>query len=48
MGQLARQNATRILVTHQVHYLEAADWVIVLQDVSERVFGPTDRLGGQL
>lgn len=32
-GYLARQNVTRILVTHQVHFLKEADWVIVLRDV---------------
>lgn len=29
-GYLARQNATRVLVTHQVHFLKDADWVIVM------------------
>lgn len=29
-GYLARQHATRILVTHQVHFLKDADWVIVM------------------
>lgn len=29
-GYLARQKATRILVTHQVHFLEEADWIIVM------------------
>lgn len=33
-GRLARRHATRILVTHQVHFLKEADWVIVLRDVS--------------
>lgn len=33
-GRLARRNATRILVTHQVHFLKEADMVIVLKDVS--------------
>lgn len=32
LGQLSRQRATRILVTHQVHFLKAADWIIVLKD----------------
>lgn len=31
-GRLAKQHATRILVTHQVHYLKDADWIIVLRD----------------
>lgn len=26
--------ATRILVTHQVHFLKDADWIIVFRDVS--------------
>jgi len=29
-GYLARQRATRILVTHQVHFLKDADWIIVM------------------
>lgn len=29
-GYLARQGATRILVTHQVHFLKDADWIIVM------------------
>lgn len=29
-GYLARQHATRVLVTHQVHFLKDADWVIVM------------------
>lgn len=33
-GFLARQNATRILVTHQVHFLKEADWIVVLNNVS--------------
>lgn len=33
-GQLARNGATRILVTHQVHFLKEADWLIVLNNVS--------------
>lgn len=33
-GRLARRRATRVLVTHQVHFLKDADWVIVLKDVS--------------
>lgn len=32
-SRLARQRATRILVTHQVHFLKEADWLIVLKDV---------------
>lgn len=37
-GYLAQLNATRILVTHQVHLLKEADWVIVLQEVKEVPF----------
>lgn len=31
-GRLGKQKATRILVTHQVHYLKDADFVIVLKE----------------
>ncbi|KAJ6642101.1 ATP-binding cassette sub-family C member 4 [Pseudolycoriella hygida] len=31
-GRLARKGATRILVTHQVHFLKEADWVVILRD----------------
>lgn len=34
-GFLAQQNATRILVTHQLHYLKEADWIVVLREVRE-------------
>lgn len=30
---LARENATRILITHQVHFLKDADWIVVLKNV---------------
>lgn len=33
-GKLGRQKATRILVTHQVHYLKDADYVLIMRDVS--------------
>lgn len=33
-SRLAKLRATRILVTHQVHFLKEADWLIVLKDVS--------------
>lgn len=33
-GFLARKNATRILITHQIHFLKDADWIIVLKNVS--------------
>ncbi|KAL7032928.1 hypothetical protein ACKWTF_007429 [Chironomus riparius] len=29
-GYLARQKATRILITHQIHFLKEADWIIVI------------------
>lgn len=29
-GYLARQKATRVLITHQVHFLKEADWIIVM------------------
>lgn len=32
-GFLARQNATRVLITHQLHFLQEADWIVVLKDV---------------
>jgi ATP-binding cassette, subfamily C (CFTR/MRP), member 4 len=31
-GYLARQRSTRILVTHQVHFLKDADWIIVMEE----------------
>lgn len=34
-GFLARKNATRILVTHQVHFLHEADWIVILNDVRQ-------------
>lgn len=37
-GFLARQNSTRILATHQVHFLKEADWIIVLHHVSSIEF----------
>lgn len=27
-------HATRILVTHQIHFLKEADWIVVLKNVS--------------
>lgn len=32
-GYLARENATRILITHQLHFMKQADWIVVLKDV---------------
>ncbi|KAG5681565.1 hypothetical protein PVAND_010984 [Polypedilum vanderplanki] len=31
-GFLGKQHATRILVTHQVHFLKNADWLIIMKD----------------
>jgi ATP-binding cassette, subfamily C (CFTR/MRP), member 4 len=38
-GTLGLRKATRILVTHQVHFLKDADWIVILKDVSEGDFG---------
>lgn len=32
-GYLAKRRSTRILVTHQVHFLKQADWLVVLKNV---------------
>lgn len=32
-GRLSKQGATRILVTHQVHLLKEANWLVVLNNV---------------
>lgn len=31
-GFLARDQATRILITHQVHFLNDADWIVIVED----------------
>lgn len=31
-GYLSLQKATRVLVTHQIHFLKEADWIVVLED----------------
>ncbi|XP_055306876.1 ATP-binding cassette sub-family C member 4-like [Sitodiplosis mosellana] len=31
-SRLAKQSATRVLVTHQVYFLKEADWIILLKD----------------
>lgn len=31
-GFLGKQRSTRILVTHQVHFLKSADWVVIMKD----------------
>lgn len=38
-GRLARQKATRILVTHQVHSLTEADWIIIVDKGQIRMQG---------
>ncbi|XP_037037714.1 multidrug resistance-associated protein 4-like isoform X1 [Bradysia coprophila] len=38
-GYLARTNKTRILVTHQVHFLKDADWIVMLNDGKIEVQG---------
>lgn len=35
-GRLAKLDRTRILITHQVHFLKDADWIVVVKDVSIR------------
>ncbi|EDV92547.1 ATP-binding cassette sub-family C member 4 [Drosophila grimshawi] len=30
-GRLAREKATRVLITHQVHFLSEADWIIIVE-----------------
>ncbi|XP_037945079.1 multidrug resistance-associated protein 4 [Teleopsis dalmanni] len=31
-GRLANEKATRILVTHQVHFLTEADWIVIIEN----------------
>lgn len=31
-GRLAGEKATRILVTHQIHFLTEADWIVILEN----------------
>lgn len=38
-GRLARQKATRILVTHQVHFLTEADWIVIVDQGQIRMQG---------
>lgn len=35
-SRLAQMKGTRILVTHQVHFLNEADWLIYLRDVGKK------------
>ncbi|XP_059613900.1 ATP-binding cassette sub-family C member 4-like [Phlebotomus argentipes] len=39
-GRLGSRKITRILVTHQVHFLKDADWLVVLKDGQIEVQGP--------
>lgn len=39
-GRLGSRRITRILVTHQVHFLKDADWLVVLKDGQIEVQGP--------
>ncbi|KAG4077286.1 hypothetical protein HA402_009915 [Bradysia odoriphaga] len=42
-GRLARRGATRVLVTHQVHFLKDADWVVIMRDGKVEIQGaPND------
>ncbi|XP_031637722.1 multidrug resistance-associated protein 4-like, partial [Contarinia nasturtii] len=43
-SRLAKQKATRILVSHQVHFLKEADWIIILKDGEVKVQGTLDDL----
>lgn len=44
-GLLGRQKSTRILVTHQVHFLTKADWIVILKDGHvEKQGSPNDLL----
>lgn len=37
-GFLALQNSTIILVTHQLHFLKEANWIVVLNEVNSEEF----------
>ncbi|XP_055676611.1 ATP-binding cassette sub-family C member 4-like [Lutzomyia longipalpis] len=39
-GRLSSNRITRILVTHQVHFLKDADWLVVLKDGQIEIQGP--------
>lgn len=43
-GRLARRTVTRLLVTHQVHFLKEADWVIILNEGKIEIQGPPSEL----
>lgn len=43
-GFLGKERATRILVTHQVHFLKDADWLIVMKDGKIEKQGPAKDL----
>ena len=31
-GRLANEKATRVLITHQVHFLTEADWIVIIEN----------------
>lgn len=33
-GFLAQLNATRILVTHQLHFMKQANWIVIVNEVT--------------
>ncbi|XP_055378030.1 ATP-binding cassette sub-family C member 4-like [Condylostylus longicornis] len=43
-GRLGRRSLTRILVTHQVHFLKEADWVVILNNGKIQIQGPPQKL----
>jgi ATP-binding cassette, subfamily C (CFTR/MRP), member 4 len=43
-GFLGKQRATRILVTHQVHFLKSANWVVIMKDGKIERQGPPEDL----
>lgn len=43
-GILAKEKATRILVTHQIHFLKNVDWLIVMNDGKIMAQGHPDEL----
>ncbi|XP_055317503.1 probable multidrug resistance-associated protein lethal(2)03659 isoform X2 [Sitodiplosis mosellana] len=43
-GFLAKQQSTRVLITHQIHFLTDADWIIVLKDGKIETQGDYDHV----
>ncbi|XP_031637635.1 multidrug resistance-associated protein 4-like, partial [Contarinia nasturtii] len=41
-GYLARKNSTRILITHQLHFMSEADWIVVMKDGKIEIQGDYD------